>query len=53
MDKGDFRPRKLDLTFDNMINKRRNRTKLRDILHLTKSNRPSYADIGRGFGIKI
>ena len=36
-----------------MTNKRRDRAELRDILHLTNSNRPNYADIGRGRGIKI
>ena len=50
--KGDFIPRKFGLTFDHMTNKRRDR-ELRDILHLTNSNRPNYAGIGRGRGIKI
>ena len=53
IDKGDFMPRKFDLTFDHMTNKRRDRAELRDILHLTNSNRPNYTDIGRGRGIKI
>ena len=52
-DKGDFIPRKCELTFDHMTNERRGRTELRDILHLTNSNWPNYADIGRGRGIKI
>ena len=52
-DKGDFIPRKFDLTFDHMTNKRRDRAELRDILHLANSNRPDYAGIGRGRGIKI
>ena len=38
IDKGDFIPRKFDLTFDHMTNKHRDRTELRDILHLTNSN---------------
>ena len=33
-----------------MTNKRRDRTELRDILHLTNSN---YADIGRGRDKKV
>ena len=45
MDKEDFIPRKFDLTFDHMTNKRRDRTELRDILHLTNSNRPNYANL--------
>ena len=53
IDKGDFIPRKFNLTFDHMTNKRRNRTELRDILHLTNSNRPNYADIGRGRDKKV
>ena len=38
IDKGDFIPRKIDLTFDHMTNKRRDRAELRDILHLTNAN---------------
>ena len=53
IEKGDFIPRKFDLTFDHMTFKRRDRKELRDTLHLTNSNRPNYADIGRGSGIKI
>ena len=53
IDKGDFIPRKFDLTFDHMANKCRDRTELRDILHLTNSNRPNYADVGRGRSIKV
>ena len=37
-DKGDFIPGKCELTFDHMTNERRDRTELRDILHLTNSN---------------
>ena len=36
-----------------MTNKCRDRTELRDILHLTNSNRPNYADIGIGRDIKV
>ena len=35
IDKGGFIPRKFDLTFDHMTNKRRDRKELPDILHLT------------------
>ena len=53
IEKGDFIPRKFDLTFDHMTFKPRDRKELRDILHLTNSNRPNYADIGWGRGIKV
>ena len=53
IDKGDFIPRKLGLTFNHMTNKRKGRAELPDILHLTNSNRPNYADIGRGRGINV
>ena len=51
--KGDFMPRKFDLTFDHMTNKHRDRAELRDILLLTNSNQPNYEDIGIDHGIKI
>ena len=48
-----FYTQKIDLTFHHMTNKCRDRTELRDILHLTNSNRPNYADIGIGRDIKV
>ena len=48
-----FYTQKIELTFDHMTNKRRDRTELRDILHLTNSNRPNYAAIGRGRDKKV
>lgn len=45
--------RNFDLSLDDMTNKRKDRTKLRDILHLINWNRLNYADIGRNCGIKF
>ena len=52
-DKGDFIPRKFALTFNHLTKKRRDRTEVRDILHLTNSNPPNYARIGTERGVKI
>ena len=38
---GDFILRKFALTFNHLTKKRRDRTEVRDILHLTNSNPPN------------
>ena len=50
-DKEDI-PRKFDLSYDHVTNKRRDRAELRDMLNLTNSRLKNY-DTGRGEGIKV
>ena len=50
-DKEDI-PRKFDLSYDHVTNKRRDRAELRDMLNLPDSRLKNY-NTGRGEGIKV
>ena len=52
IDKEDIIPRKFDLSYDHVTNKRRDRAELRDMLNLTNSRSKNY-DTGRGEGVKV
>ena len=53
IDRKDIIPRKFDLTFDHVTNKRRDREELRDLLDLTNTNLKNYMDKGNGNGKKV
>ena len=52
IDKEDIIPRKFDLSYDHVTNKRRDRAELRDMPNLTNSRLKNY-DTGRGEGVKV
>ena len=52
IDKEDIIPRKIDLSDDDVTNKRRDRAELRDMLNLTNLRLKNY-DTGRGEGVKL
>ena len=52
IDKEDIIPRKFDLSYDHVTNKRRDRVELRDMLNLTNSRLKNY-DTGRGEGVRV
>ena len=52
IDKEDIIPRKFDLSYDNVTNKRIDRAELRDILNLTNPRSKNY-NRGRGESVKI
>ena len=51
IDKEDIIPRKFDLSYDNVTNKRIDRAELRDILNLTNPRSKNY-NRGRGESVK-
>ena len=52
IDKEDTIPRKIDLSYYDVANKRRDRAELRDMLNLTNLRLKNY-DTGRGEGVKV
>ena len=52
IDKEDIIPGKIDLSYDDVTNKRRGRAELRDMLNLTNLRLKNY-DTGRGEGVKV
>ena len=52
IDKEDIIPRKFDLSYDHVTNKRSGRAELRDMLNLTNSRLKNY-DTGRSEGVKV
>ena len=52
IEKEDIIPRKFDLSYDHITDKRRDRAELRDMLNLTNSRLENY-DTGRGEDVKV
>ena len=52
IDQEDIIPRKFDLSYDHVTNKRSDRVELRDMLNLTNSRLKNY-DTGRSEGVKV
>ena len=52
IDQEDIIPRKFDLSYDHVTNKRSDRVELRDMLNLTNSRLKNY-DTGRSQGVKV
>ena len=52
IDKEGIIPRKFNLSYDHVTNKRRDRAELRDMLNVTNSRLKNY-DTGRGKGVKV
>ena len=52
IEKGDWIPRKLDLTFDDVTNKRRNSNDVRDLLDLINTDSKNYL-LGKSDAIRV